>query len=45
MTYMDGKSGAEELIARAVQDPTLLQALSSAPKAEAAKESAEKSKE
>ena len=45
MTYMDGKSGAEELIARAVQDPTLLQALSSAPKAEAAEESAEKSKE
>jgi type VI secretion system protein ImpB len=45
MTYMDGKTGAEELIARAVQDPTLLQALSSAPKAEAAEESAEKSKE
>jgi type VI secretion system protein ImpB len=32
MTYMDGKSGAEELIARALQDPTLLQALASAPK-------------
>jgi type VI secretion system protein ImpB len=32
MTYMDGKSGAEELIAKALQDPTLLQALASAPK-------------
>ena len=32
MTYMDGKSGAEELIAKLVQDPTLLQALASAPK-------------
>ncbi|MEN8148208.1 MAG: type VI secretion system contractile sheath small subunit [Planctomycetota bacterium] len=32
MTYMDGKSGAEDLIAQALQDPTLLQALSSAPK-------------
>ena len=32
MTYMDGKSGAEELIAKALQDPALLQALASAPK-------------
>jgi type VI secretion system protein ImpB len=32
MTYMDGKTGAEELIAKALQDPTLLQALASAPK-------------
>jgi len=32
MTYMDGKSGAEDLIAQALQDPTLLQALASAPK-------------
>ena len=32
LTYMDGKSGAEELISKALQDPTLLQALSSAPK-------------
>ena len=32
VTYMDGKSGAEELIARALQDPALLQALTSAPK-------------
>lgn len=35
LTYMDGKSGAEELIARVLQDPTLLQALAAAPKASA----------
>lgn len=34
MTYMDGKSGAEELIAKALNDPSLLQALASAPKPE-----------
>lgn len=28
MTYMDGKSGAEELITKALNDPALLQALS-----------------
>ena len=32
MTYMDGKSGAEELMAKVMADPTLLQALASAPK-------------
>jgi type VI secretion system protein ImpB len=32
MGYMDGKSGAEELIAKLLKDPALLQALSSAPK-------------
>jgi type VI secretion system protein ImpB len=32
MTYMDGKTGAEELIAKVLNDPTLLQALASAPK-------------
>jgi type VI secretion system protein ImpB len=32
VTYMDGKSGAEELIANALKDPTLLQALAAAPK-------------
>ncbi len=32
MTYMDGKTGAEELIAKVLSDPTLLQALASAPK-------------
>ncbi len=31
-TYMDGKAGAENLIARALQDPALLQSLVSAPK-------------
>ena len=32
LTYMDGKSGAEELIAKALNDPTLLQSLASAAK-------------
>ena len=32
MTYMDGKSGAEELIAKLLQDPALLQALADAPR-------------
>lgn len=32
ITYMDGKSGAEELIARALEDPELLKTLASAPK-------------
>ncbi len=32
ITYMDGKSGAEELVAKLLQDPVLLQALASAPK-------------
>ncbi len=32
LTYMDGKSGAEELIAKAINDPALLQSLASAPK-------------
>jgi type VI secretion system protein ImpB len=32
LTYMDGKSGAEELIAKAINDPTLLQSLASAAK-------------
>ena len=47
MTYMDGKSGAEELIAKLLQDPTLLQALASAPKpgADATAESDQKSGE
>jgi len=35
LTYMDGKSGAEELIAKALNDPSLLQALAAAPKPEA----------
>lgn len=32
MTYMDGKSGAEELVGKALKDPALLQSLVSAPK-------------
>jgi len=32
LTYMDGKSGAEELIGSIMKDPAMLQALSSAPK-------------
>lgn len=36
ITYMDGKAGAEELIAQAIKDPALLQALASAPKPAAA---------
>lgn len=32
MTYMDGKTGAEELIAKLLAEPALMQALSAAPK-------------
>ena len=32
VTYMDGKAGAEKLIANALKDPALLQSLASAPK-------------
>ena len=35
-TYMDGKTGAEKLIAKVLADPTLLQALASAPKPDGA---------
>jgi len=31
VTYMDGKTGAEELISRAINDPTLMQSLVGAP--------------
>ena len=34
LTYMDGKGGAEELLSRAVQDPSLLQALAAAPQSD-----------
>jgi len=34
LTYMDGKSGAEELVAKMLQDETLLKALTAAPKPE-----------
>jgi len=34
LSYMDGKSGAEELMAKALKDPALLKALTAAPKPE-----------
>jgi type VI secretion system protein ImpB len=34
LTYMDGKTGAESLMNRVLQDPSMLQALASAPKPE-----------
>ena len=34
LTYMDGKTGAEELLNKVLADPTLMQALASAPKPE-----------
>ena len=33
LTYMDGKSGAEDLIAKVLNDPTLLSSLAATPKA------------
>ncbi|VAW80793.1 Uncharacterized protein ImpB [hydrothermal vent metagenome] len=41
LTYMDGKSGAEELISKALQDSALLQSLASAPKPGATEQSTE----
>jgi type VI secretion system protein ImpB len=38
ITYMDGKSGAEELVGKLLSDPALLKTLASAPKPEAPKE-------
>jgi type VI secretion system protein ImpB len=32
VTYMDGKTGAENLIAKVLHDPTLLKSLASTPK-------------
>jgi type VI secretion system protein ImpB len=34
LSYMDGKSGAEDLLAKVMTDPALLQALASSPKQE-----------
>jgi type VI secretion system protein ImpB len=45
ITYMDGKTGAEELIAKVLQDPTLLQALAARPKPEGEASAAAGSKE
>ncbi len=36
LTYMDGKSGAEDLISKVLADPTLLQTLAAAPRPAAA---------
>jgi type VI secretion system protein ImpB len=36
LTYMDGKTGAEELLNKVLADPSLMQALASAPKTDAA---------
>ena len=41
LTFMDGKSKAEDLVAKMLGDPALLQALASAPKPEALKEGKE----
>ncbi|HRD48074.1 MAG: type VI secretion system contractile sheath small subunit [Candidatus Competibacter sp.] len=41
VTYMDGKTGAEELLAKVLADPSLLQALAAAPKPESAAPAAE----
>lgn len=38
VTYMDGKTGAEELIAKTINDPALLQSLVSAPNPDAEKD-------
>jgi type VI secretion system protein ImpB len=35
VTYMDGRTGAEDLVANLLKDPTLMQALSAAPKPDA----------
>lgn len=35
LTYMDGKSGAEELVGKLLNDPTLLKSMAAAPKPEA----------
>jgi type VI secretion system protein ImpB len=34
LTYMDGKTGAEQLVERVLKDPALLKSLSAAPKPE-----------
>lgn len=41
LTYMDGKNGAEALIAKVLQDPTLLKSLSQAPNLQAGSQSDE----
>ncbi|PWG63261.1 type VI secretion system contractile sheath small subunit [Sediminicurvatus halobius] len=41
VTYMDGKSGAEELIARVLNDPSLLESLAAKPSEQSEKQSEE----
>ena len=41
LTYMDGKTGAEELLNKVLSQPALMQALAAAPKPETAEESRE----
>jgi type VI secretion system protein ImpB len=41
MTYMDGKTGAEDLISRIMADPALLKTLAAQPKPQADAETAE----
>jgi type VI secretion system protein ImpB len=36
LTYMDGKSGAEDLVAKLLNDPALMKSLAAAPKPESA---------
>jgi type VI secretion system protein ImpB len=43
VTYMDGKSGAEQLIKQLLQDPTLLKSIAAAPKPAEAEAEAPKS--
>jgi type VI secretion system protein ImpB len=38
VTYMDGRTGAEDLVANLLKDPALLQALAAAPKPDAGDE-------
>ena len=45
LTYMDGKTGADELIQNAIQDPALLQSLASAPKPGGEEEETEEGEE
>ncbi|MCY1463272.1 type VI secretion protein [compost metagenome] len=41
LSYMDGKNGAEQLIAQALQNPALLKSLASAPNPAVAQAAAE----
>ena len=45
ITYMDGKTGAEELIGKIMNDPALLQSLASAPKPDDSAEGSSESSE